>query len=189
MNGGHQEINKTRDIVHSGQLAGCSEAQLRRMIEVIDHYDASCQFDMTQGLRTPVQSQLERVQQTRYKTESKSESNRIHQEQMAEQARLHGIQLENDKRLATEAAADNNKKHAQTARTAKTANIIAGTALAVSIVAVIVGHHDSTPASIAGTNAIPIKRLQPLSEKPQTVSPTPSPTPTNLIQTNAAQKK
>jgi hypothetical protein len=179
MNGGpHKEINDIRAIVHSGGLSKCTEAQLKRILEVIDHYDAGLQFEMTQGLRKPVQAQLELVQRERYHNESKLERGTLQQEVMREV-----------KGMFTASASDADKKHAETARTAKTANIIAGTALVVSIVAVFVAHRDNTRSSIVGTNATPIKTLQPLPETPQIVLPTPAPTPTNLTGTNSPSKE
>ncbi|MGP8201566.1 MAG: hypothetical protein ACLQU4_18915 [Limisphaerales bacterium] len=200
MNGRDKEINDIRAIVHSGQLGKCTEDQLKRMLVVIDHYDASNYPHMTQGLREPVQNQLERVQRERHFKDSTAEITRLHKEALEEQARLHRIQIANDRQLADDAALDNDKKHGQSLAISKEANQLSKRAILIAwlsvlatvvigVIGVIVAHLDSSRTSTSDTNAPRIKETAPQLTMPQIVPPMPKPTPTNSIQTNAAQKK
>jgi hypothetical protein len=183
MNGPHLDINQIRGIAHSGQLFNCAdEDQLKRMVAVISHYDASGQPHMADGIRDAVKSQLERVQGERRHANSIAEINRLHKEQMDE-----------TKRMYAESSIDSDKKHVETSAMAKKAIIVAWISLAVStvvaIASVFVAHLDSTRPAIVGINATEIKNTPAPPQKPQIVLPTPKPTPRNLTPTNAAQKK
>jgi hypothetical protein len=119
---------------------------------------------------------------------------------LEEQARLHRIQIANDRQLADDAALDNDKKHGQTLAISKEANQLSKRAILIAclsvlatvvigVIGVIVAHLDSSRTSTSDTNAPRTKETAPQSATPQIVLPTPLPTPTNLIATNAAQKK
>lgn len=194
----HEEINRIRAIVHSGQLSQCTEDQLKRMVEVINHYDAANQHHMTEGLREPVQAELERVRDERYHNDAKSERNRLQKEIMQDVKGMFAASKE-----------DGDKKHAESLSTSKEANVLSKKAIKVAWIAVWVAvggvaiavifgiaHSDSKRSANSAAGDTPQERGPALSEKPplqspmpQTELPKPLPILTNAVPTNTAQKK
>jgi len=196
-----KDFNDGLSAVHESRLSQYNDAKLNDFLNAAQRWEASGNPISQTGLViNAVRHELNHRQKDRHYKDSIVELNRINKEALKEQNRLHGIQIENDRQLAKDAALDNDKKHGQTLAISKEANQLSKRAVLIAIlsvvatviiggIGVIVAHLDSSRPSTSDTNAPRAKETSPQSAMPQIVLPTPKPTPTNLIQTNVSQKK